>query len=250
MFKTLKNIFGSKYDRDVKIYSPVVEDINDYFESYASLSNDELRNKTFEFKERIKEHLKGIDEDIANLEKETAEEEDIFRKEELFKEVDEITKDRDKHLEDILKEILPEAFAVVKETARRFMLNESLSTTATEQDKQLAINKNYVNISGDQAVWSNSWTAAGAEITWNMLHYDVQLIGGQVLHDGKVAEMQTGEGKTLVATLPAYLNGLTGLGVHIVTVNNYLARRDAEWMGTLINTSHTLLKEWQPMVVM
>ena len=214
---------------------PFVEDINEYFEKLKDVSNDELRNHTLDFRARIKEHLAGIDEDIAAVNEEAANEEDLARKEEIFAEIDELKKERDKHLEEILKEILPEAFAVVKETARRFMNNETLMVTATNHDRELAAKqgKSYVNISGTDAVWNNHWTAAGGEVTWNMLHYDVQLIGGMVLHDGKIAEMQTGEGKTLVATLPAYLNGLTGEGVHIITVNDYLARRDSEWVGPI-----------------
>ena len=238
MFNALKKLFGSKYDRDVKTYSPFVQEINEYFNSYASLSNDELRNKTLEFRERIAAHLKGIDDDIAAIDKETQEQEDIARKEELYKELDELKTERDKHLEEILKDILSEAFAVVKETARRFTQNESLTVTATDQDRDIATKKDYITLNGDQASYSNTWTAAGGEITWNMIHYDVQLIGGQVLHDGKVAEMQTGEGKTLVATLPAYLNGLAGKGVHIITVNNYLAIRDSEWVGPVFEFLH------------
>jgi preprotein translocase subunit SecA len=234
MFNFLKKVLGTKYDRDVKKYTPIVEEINAHFESYESLSNDELRNKTLEFRSRIKEHLAGIDTDIDNANKEAADEKDMFKKEDIFKEIDNLVKERDKHLEVILEEILPEAFAVVKETCRRFMLNETLSVTATDFDKDLAAKSTYVEIKGDQATWHNSWTAAGGDITWNMMHYDVQLIGGMVLHDGKIAEMQTGEGKTLVATLPAYLNGLAGLGVHIVTVNDYLARRDSEWVGPIM----------------
>lgn len=214
---------------------PIVEEINEYFESYQNLSNDDLRAKTHEFRQRIQEHLAGIDEDIASIQKEAVDEEDLARKEELFAEVDQLKMDRDKHLEEILKIVLPEAFAVVKETARRFKENETLTVTATDHDKNLAATpgKNYVTISGNNAIWKNKWMAAGGEITWNMIHYDVQLIGGMVLHDGKIAEMQTGEGKTLVATLPAYLNGLSGEGVHIITVNDYLARRDSEWVGPI-----------------
>ena len=214
---------------------PYVEDINEYFEQLKEISNDELRNHTVDFRNRIKEHLAGIDEDIAAINEEAANEEDLARKEELFVEIDEMKKERDKHLEEILKEILPEAFAVVKETARRFMNNETLTVTATDHDRELAAKsgKSYVTISGKDAVWANHWTAAGGEVTWNMVHYDVQLIGGMVLHDGKIAEMQTGEGKTLVATLPAYLNGVSGEGVHVITVNDYLARRDSEWVGPI-----------------
>ena len=157
------------------------------------------------------------------------------RKEALFKQIDELKKERDTELEKVLKVLLPEAFAVVKETARRFTENTSLTVTVTDHDRNLAGNpkKTYLSIQGNEAVWQNSWVAAGGEITWNMIHYDVQLIGGMVLHDGKVAEMATGEGKTLVATLPAYLNGLSGQGVHVITVNDYLARRDCEWVGPI-----------------
>jgi preprotein translocase subunit SecA len=235
MLKFIKKVFGTKYDRDRAKYQPFVDEVNEYFEEYGSLSNDELRGKTLEFRARIKEHLAGIDEDIEQARKEALDEPDLNKKEELFKEVDDLKKERDKHLEEILKEILPEAFAVVKETARRFKENELLTVTATDHDKSLAgnLNKNYISIEGNEAVWKNSWVAAGGDITWNMVHYDVQLIGGMVLHDGKIAEMQTGEGKTLVATLPAYLNGLSGEGVHVITVNDYLARRDSEWIGPI-----------------
>ena len=233
MIKFFKNLFGTKYDRDVKLYSPIVEEINHHYASYTNLSNDDLRNKSLEFKSRIADHLKGINEDIETLNTNAANESDLNAKEDLYNQIDALKKEKDKHLEDVLKTILPEAFAVVKETARRFTENDSMTVTATEHDKNLAASKNYITINGDQATYANSWTAAGGEVTWNMVHYDVQLIGGMVLHDGKVAEMQTGEGKTLVATLPAYLNGLTGEGVHVITVNDYLARRDSEWVGPI-----------------
>ena len=234
--KVIGKLFGTKYDRDVKEYTPYVERINEEFSQLANISNDELRNKTIEFRARISEHLAGINDDISSARLQAEEEPDFNAKEELFEKVDELIKDRDKHLEDILKEILPAAFAVVKETAKRFCDNETLTTTVTDHDRELAANpkKGYISVDGDTATWKNSWTAAGAEITWNMVHYDVQLIGGMVLHDGKIAEMQTGEGKTLVATLPAYLNGLAGQGVHVVTVNDYLARRDCEWIGPIM----------------
>ena len=233
--KSVKKVFGTKYDRDERKYLPIVHEINEIYETLRGISNDELRNKTFVFKDRIAEHLAGIDEDIRALKEEANEEENLFRKEELFKEIDQTREERNKHLEDILQEILPEAFAIVKETARRFMENDTLEVTATDFDKDLAAaaGKNYVHIKGDKAIWKNQWMAAGGEVTWNMLHYDVQLIGGMVLHEGKIAEMATGEGKTLVATLPAYLNGLAGQGVHIITVNDYLARRDSEWVGPI-----------------
>ncbi len=233
--KSVKKVFGTKYDRDERKYLPIVYEINEIYETLRGISNDELRNKTFAFKDRIAEHLAGIDEDIRALKEEANEEENLFRKEELFKEIDETLEERNKHLEDILKELLPETFAVVKETARRFLENDTLEVTATDHDRDLAAapGKNYVSIHGDKAIWKNQWMAAGGEITWNMVHYDVQLIGGMVLHEGKIAEMATGEGKTLVATLPAYLNGLAGQGVHIITVNDYLARRDSEWVGPI-----------------
>jgi len=235
MLSFLKNIFGSKYDRDVKVYSPVVEQINDYFDAYQSLSNDELRNKTLDFRSRIKEYLSDIDAELDQIHQEAIEETDLGRKEELFAEQDKIAKERDKALEVILKEILPEAFAVVKTASQRFKENETLEVTATDHDRNLAVipGKSYITISGNKALWKNSWKAAGGDITWNMLHYDVQLIGGMVLHDGKIAEMATGEGKTLVATLPAYLNGLAQKGVHVITVNDYLAKRDSEWVGPI-----------------
>ncbi len=231
--KSIGKIFGTKQDRDIASYMPVVEQINEEFAKLKSLSLDDLRNKTLEFRQRINEHLAGIDEDIAAVRNEAKAEEDLLQKEELFNKIDELIKERDTHLEDILKVLLPEAFAVVKETSRRFMENATLTVTATEHDRDLAAQKEYITVNGDNAVWQNKWTAAGGEITWNMLHYDVQLIGGMVLHEGKIAEMATGEGKTLVATLPAYLNGLTGEGVHVITVNNYLARRDCEWVGPI-----------------
>ncbi|NND77740.1 MAG: preprotein translocase subunit SecA, partial [Flavobacteriales bacterium] len=230
---SISKIFGTKYDRDVKAYAPVVEEINEIFEELASLTNDELRNKTKIFQDRIKEHLSGIDEDIEKANQEAAQEEDMEVKEALYNEIDELKKDRDKHQEDILRILLPEAFAVVKETARRFKENNEIRVTVTDHDRAIAAKKSNVVISGDEAIWSNTWMAAGGEIIWDMLHYDVQLIGGMVLHDGKIAEMMTGEGKTLVATLPAYLNGITGNGVHIITVNDYLARRDSEWVGPI-----------------
>ncbi len=232
----LSKLFGgNKSEKDVKIITPYVAKINSFFDQYQFLSNDELRNKTVEFKERIKSHLIEIDNEI-NLKKTDAEQldsADIGGRDNIYQEVDAMGKERDKKIEEILLEILPEAFAVVKETARRFKENTELVSTATEIDKTLSITKKYISIDGDKATYKNTWPAGGSEIKWNMLHYDVQLIGGIVLHEGKIAEMATGEGKTLVSTLPAYLNALAGEGVHIVTVNDYLARRDSEWNGTL-----------------
>ncbi len=233
MFNIFSKFFGSKYDRDVKTYTPVVDKINQYYIQYANISNDELRNKTHDFKARITAHLEGLDGDIVRMQAEAEAEPNFALKEKIYIEIDSLQKERNEHLEDVLKEILPEAFAVVKETSRRFKENDEITVTATDHDRQLATTKPHIKINGDKAVWANTWKAAGADITWNMLHFDVQLIGGMVLHSGKIAEMQTGEGKTLVATLPAYLNGLSGQGVHIITVNDYLARRDAEWVGPI-----------------
>ena len=235
MLGFLKNIIGTKQDRDLKQYQALVLEINKNYESFQSLSHDELRGKSLEFRERISDYLSEIDAEIASVTQKAVSTEDFNEKEDLFKEVDELRKNRDKALEDVLKQILPEAFAVVKEAGRRFTQNDSIEVAATDHDRMLASKpgKTYVSINGDKAVWKNKWTAAGGEIVWNMIHYDVQLIGGMVLHDGKIAEMATGEGKTLVATLPAYLNGVAGEGVHMVTVNDYLARRDSEWVGPL-----------------
>ena len=232
----LSKLFGgNKSEKDVKVITPYIAKINAFFEQYQSLSNDELRNKTVEFKQRIKEYLTETDDEInrKKAEADLLDSVDIAGRDQIYQEVDAMGKERDKKIEEILLEILPEAFAVVKETARRFKENAELESTATELDKTFSLTKKYISISGDKAIYKNTWTAGGTEITWNMLHYDVQLIGGIVLHQGKIAEMATGEGKTLVSTLPAYLNALAGNGVHIVTVNDYLARRDSEWNGTL-----------------
>lgn len=235
MFGFLKKIIGTKQDRDMKQYQSTVAEINNYAEQYQSLSNDELRSKTLEFRARIQEYLSDLDAEIASVQQQAIEAEDFNEKDRLFKEVDELRKSRDKSLEDILLSIQAEAFAVVKETSRRFSSNETLTVTATDHDRSLASKpgKTHISMEGDQAIWKNKWLAAGGEIEWNMVHYDVQLVGGMVLHDGKIAEMMTGEGKTLVGTLPAYLNGVAGEGVHIVTVNDYLARRDSEWIGPI-----------------
>ncbi|HET7119144.1 MAG TPA: preprotein translocase subunit SecA [Hanamia sp.] len=226
---------GNKSEKDVKAIRPLVEKINSFFDQYQSISNDELRQKTVLFKERIKEYLKEIDDqiEIQKTEADKLDSADITGRDAIYRHIDDMRKDRDKKLEEVLLEILPEAFAVVKETARRFKDNAELESSATELDKTFALTKKYITIEGDKAIYKNKWIAGGTEITWNMVHYDVQLIGGIVLHQGKIAEMATGEGKTLVSTLPAYLNALAGHGVHIVTVNDYLARRDSEWNGTL-----------------
>ena len=234
MLGIISKLFGgNKSEKDVKKISPQVAEINRHFNSYQSISNDELRNKTVVFRERIKAHLAATDLQITdkNSQSESLPSEDINGRDSIYKEVDELKKLRDSKIEEILLELLPEAFAVVKETARRLRDNETLEATATELDRELSAKKSHIRIEGDKVIYNNSWTAAGGTVTWNMVHYDVQLIGGAVLHSGKIAEMATGEGKTLVSTLPAYLNALAGEGVHIVTVNDYLARRDSEWNG-------------------
>ncbi len=231
----LKNVFGlkSKQEKDNEIYSPIIDAVNAEFAKLGALSNDELRGKTLEFRARIADYLSKIDAEIEQVNSEAIATEDIHEKEALFKEVDELKKNRDSALEEILNDLMPEAFAVMKETARRFAEQDEIVVTATDHDRRLAAisNKTYIRIDGENAIFQTKWKAAGGDVNWNMVHYDVQLIGGSVLHSGKIAEMATGEGKTLVATLPAYLNGLSGEGVHIVTVNNYLALRDSEWVG-------------------
>ncbi len=237
MFGFVTKMFGgSKSEKDAKKLQPTVQKVNQFFDQYQSISNDELRGKTQQFRQRIKEHLTAIDKQIAelNAKAESLTHTELIEKDAIYKQVDELIKDRDKEIEKVLEEILPEAFAVVKETARRFKENTDIAATATDYDRELSVTKSeYVSINGDQSVFKNTWTAAGGKVTWNMVHYDVQLIGGAVLHSGKIAEMATGEGKTLVSTLPAYLNALAGEGVHIVTVNDYLARRDQEWNGPI-----------------
>lgn len=234
MLGFLTKIFGGhKSERDIKAILPRVKQINEEFEKLQSLPVDELRNKTQEFRQRIKAHLANIDASIAQQQEAAENEADVSAKDNIYQDIDKLKKERDKQIEDILNQLLPEAFAVVKETARRFSHNPTITAAATELDRQLAVTKKYISIEGDKVTWQNTWTAAGSEVTWNMVHYDVQLIGGMVLHQGKIAEMATGEGKTLVSTLPAYLNALAAEGVHIVTVNDYLARRDAEWNGPI-----------------
>lgn len=236
MIGLISKLFGgNKSEKDIKKVMPVVESTLKFYESFQQLTNNELRGKTAEFKQRIKEYLNAIDAEIATkkTEAELLPIEDIGGKDSIYKQIDSLQKDRNKKIEEILKEIQPEAFAVVKETSRRFKENAEVVATATELDKELSVKKEYISIQGDQSIFKNTWIAGGGIVQWNMVHYDVQLIGGSVLHDGKIAEMATGEGKTLVSTLPAYLNALAGEGVHIVTVNDYLAKRDSEWNGTI-----------------
>jgi preprotein translocase subunit SecA len=234
MLGFLAKVFGSKSERDIKAIQPLVVKINEHYSKLSALSNDELRGKTIEFKEKISAFLTEIDGKIAALKADAESESlDLHEKTAIYDQVDALGKDRDAELEKVLLEILPEAFAVIKETSRRLSENDYLEVTATQFDRDYAARRNNVKIIGDKAQWANKWDAAGTEVAWNMVHYDVQLIGGIVLHSGKIAEMATGEGKTLVSTLPAYLNALAGQGVHIVTVNDYLARRDSEWNGPL-----------------
>ena len=230
----IKFFFGSKADKDRKEIMPYVEKIKAIYPSIEALSNDELRERSAALRKRIADF---IADDEAHIVAQKAKLEDInislSDKEKISKDIDQTVKRIDENIEKILDEILPEAFAIMKDTARRFAQNEYVEVTATAFDRDLAAEKDFVNIEGDKAVYSTRWTAGGNDIKWDMIHYDVQLFGGVVLHKGKIAEMATGEGKTLVATLPVFLNALAGKGVHMVTVNDYLAKRDAEWMGPM-----------------
>ncbi|MCM5661645.1 preprotein translocase subunit SecA [Galbibacter mesophilus] len=229
----LKVFVGDKAKKDVKALQPIVDQIKSFEDKLSQLTNDELRSKTQEFKNKIKAATASFDEKIAELKAEAEASNDIDRNEDIYTEIDALKEKAQEASEKTLNDILPEAFAVVKETAKRFANNETITVTASAFDREISGKNDYVTLEDDKAIWSNSWDAAGKEVTWDMVHYDVQLIGGIALHQGKIAEMQTGEGKTLVATLPVYLNALTGNGVHLVTVNNYLARRDSAWMGPL-----------------
>ncbi|MCK5028857.1 MAG: preprotein translocase subunit SecA, partial [Bacteroidales bacterium] len=231
---TLTKFFGNKSDRDIKGVTPMLEKIKVVYETVVDLSNDELRQKTEDVKKEIKDYIKPETEKIKKLkEKAESDDIDIYEKETIYDEIDKIEGIVDDKLGAKLEEVLPIVFSVVKETARRFKENDIVEVTATEFDKDLSAVYENVEISGDKAKFHNTWLAGGNETKWEMLHYDVQLIGGIVLHQGRVAEMGTGEGKTLVATLPVFLNALTGRGVHVVTVNDYLAKRDSEWMGPI-----------------
>ncbi len=229
----LKIFVGDKSKKDVGALQGTITKIKAIEASLTNLSHDELRAKTAQFKEKIKQARAEKDTKINALLEEVETIEDIDKREDIYATIDALEKEAYEISEKTLNEILPEAFAVVKETAKRFKENTQITVTATPKDRELSATKSYINIVGDTAVWANSWNAAGKEITWDMIHYDVQLIGGMVLHSGKIAEMQTGEGKTLVATLPLYLNALTGNGVHLVTVNDYLAKRDSTWKAPL-----------------
>ena len=228
-----KKIFGSKADRDLKQLQPILQKVLAAYTEIDRLSDDELRAKSAELKQIIRDRTADDEARIAAIREELEKDIPVDRKEALASESDKLVKKVDEDIEKVLNEILPEAFAVMKSTARRFKENETIRVKATDFDRMLSVTKDFVEIDGDEAVWHNHWMAGGNEITWDMVHYDVQLIGGIVLHQGKIAEMATGEGKTLVATLPVFLNALAGKGVHVVTVNDYLSKRDSEWMGPL-----------------
>ncbi|WP_431135786.1 preprotein translocase subunit SecA [Psychroserpens mesophilus] len=229
----LKVFVGDKAKQDVKALTPIVEQVKAFESALEQLSHDELRAKTAEFKTKITEARQPLQDEIDQLLIDAENTEDIDKREDIYESIDKIKDDIYEVTEGVLNDIMPEAFAVVKETAKRFVNNTEISVQANEFDRLVSGDKDYVALQGDQAVWSNSWDAAGKPITWDMIHYDVQLIGGAAMHQGKIAEMQTGEGKTLVATLPVYLNALSGRGVHLVTVNDYLAKRDSAWMAPI-----------------
>ena len=227
----LKAFVGDKKKKDLKLLQPLVDKVRSFDKEMSQLSIDELRGKTTTFKMAISGARKPFEDQIEILNKEI-ETSGIDRKEAIYKEIDQLNDDAYEATENVLNEIQPEAFAVMRETAKRFSENSTLKVKATAFDRELSVH-DYVTLEGDHAIWSNTWDAAGKPITWDMVHYDVQLIGGVALHSGRIAEMATGEGKTLVATLPVFLNALSGKGVHVVTVNDYLAKRDSEWMGPI-----------------
>ena len=229
----LKLFVGDKSKQDVKAIMPLVEKVKSFEKQLEELSHDALRSKTQAFKLEIEKARATFEDQIITLQDEADSTEDIDRKEEIYAEIDELKDASYKATETVLNTLLPEAFAVVKETAKRFVDNQTITVTASTYDRELSGTKTYVTLDNDQAMWSNAWDAAGKPITWDMIHYDVQIIGGIAMHQGKISEMQTGEGKTLVATLPVYLNALTGRGVHLVTVNDYLAKRDSAWMAPI-----------------
>ncbi|HSH52486.1 MAG TPA: hypothetical protein VK982_12250, partial [Bacteroidales bacterium] len=230
----LTRFFGNKSERDIREISPILELIKDEYKNIIQLNNDDLRSKAANIRQEILNHIRNENEKVTDLKTEAESNEiDVLEKEEIYNEIDKIEKVIDQKLEDKLNEVLPIVFAIVKETARRFKENKYIEVTTNDFDRNLAAKYEHVEIKGNKARYFNSWIAGGNEITWDMVHYDVQLVGGIVLHQGKIAEMATGEGKTLVATLPVFLNALTGRGVHIVTVNDYLAKRDSEWMGPI-----------------
>ena len=229
----IKKVFGTKSDRDMKQVKPILDKVLAAYESIDKLSNDELGAKTEELKKKLRDGEAPFEKRIAEIKEELEKDIPVSQKESLATESDKLVKDEDAEIEKLLNEILPEAFAIMKSTARRFAQNPVVEVTASDFDRQLSISHDFVTIEGDKALWKNHWMAGGNEVTWDMVHYNVQLIGGIILHQGKIAEMATGEGKTLVATLPVFLNAIAGKGVHMVTVNDYLSKRDSEWMGPL-----------------
>ena len=231
--KILKLFVGDKSKKDLKLINPIIEKIHSFEQVMSSLSNDELRAQTNEFKNQINNSIAEINSQIDKIKKEIEEVTDFDKKEGLFGQIDKLNEEAYNVSEDTLNEILPKAFAVVKETAKRFVENKEVIVEANDNDIELSSRKDYIQIKNNKSYWKNTWDAAGKNIVWDMVHYDVQLIGGVAMHQGKIAEMQTGEGKTLVATLPVYLNALTGRGVHLVTVNDYLAKRDSAWMSPI-----------------
>ena len=226
-------IFGSKSERDFKAVKPILDKILAVYPEIDALSDDDIRARSAALRAHLREVEKPFEDRINEIKQELDQDIPISEKEKLAGESDKLVKDEDEAIEKALDEILPEAFAIVKSTARRFKEHETITVTATQFDRDLSVNHDFVDIEGDKAIFRNHWLAGGNEITWDMVHYDVQLIGGIALHQGKIAEMATGEGKTLVATLPVFLNALAGKGVHMVTVNDYLSKRDSEWMGPL-----------------
>ena len=232
--KILRSLFGDKASRDMKLIQPVVEQVKAAYPAVQQLDNDQLRQRTKDIQRQVQDSAKEQKEEIEKL-KATIEDTPIDERADIFAKIDKIEKEVLDIYEESLNKVLPEVFAIVKETARRFAENEETIVTATDFDRELAADprKDFITIDGDKAIYHNHWTAGGNDLKWEMVHYDVQLFGGTVLHQGKIAEMATGEGKTLVATLPVFLNALTGNGVHVVTVNDYLAKRDSEWMGPL-----------------
>lgn len=236
MLQFVAKLFGGdKSKKDIALIQPLVVTINEYYEAFRSLENDALRRKTFEFKQRIQEGVQDIQAKMTELTQQIEQSSDasILDKEKWYQQIEMLRLEKNKRLEEVLLALLPEAFAVVKESARRFSEGGALTATATDLDRELAAAKDYIQVEDAQVTFQTTWTAGGNVLKWNMVHYDVQLIGGTVLHQGKIAEMATGEGKTLVSTLPAYLNALAGEGVHIITVNDYLAKRDCEWNAPL-----------------
>ena len=229
----IKKVFGSKSERDMKQVRPILEKVLAAYKDIDKLSNDELRARTEELKKKIREREEPFEKRIAEIKEHLDSDIPVSEKEKLATESDKLVKEEDEEIEKVLNEILPEAFAIMKSTARRFAQNPVVEVTANDFDRNLSTSRDFVKIEGDKALWQNHWIAGGNEVTWDMVHYDVQIIGGIVLHQGKIAEMATGEGKTLVATLPVFLNALAGKGVHMVTVNDYLSKRDSEWMGPL-----------------